>query len=120
MGFPDAVPQAIIGKGDSGTEQTSDLPYANADDDPFAEIGVARVIAENASFATLYASRVLTYSALLDPEWQDRACQASWENTYGKRFENVGFDAAYRHTAKSLKWLVPPTQGGKGKQAQDL
>ena len=118
VGFPDAVPQAIIGRGGIVEEQTSDLPYANADDDSFAEIGVARVIAENASFATLFASRVLTYTSLLDAEWQDRACQACWENTYGKLFENVGFDATYRHTEENLKWLVPPAQGEKGKQAQ--
>jgi len=118
VGFPDAVPQAIIGRGGVVEEQTSDLPYSNTDDDPFAEIGAARVIAENASFATLYASRVLTYTALLDPEWQDRACQACWENTYGRLFENVGFDATYRHTEKNLKWLVPPGQGGEGKQAR--
>ncbi len=117
VGFPDAVPQAIFGQGESDTEQTSDLPYANADDDPFAEICVARVIAENASFATLYASRVLTYNSLLDPEWQDRACQASWENTTKERFENVGFDAGYRHTVQNLKWLVPPTHGKQGEKA---
>ena len=118
VGFPDAVPQAIYGKGEAGIEQTSDLPYANADDDPFAEICVARVIAENASFATLYASRVLTYNSLLDPEWQDRACQAAWENTTGKRFENFGFDASYRHTEKDLKRLVAPAHGKKGEKAQ--
>lgn len=118
VGFPDAVPQAIIGRGGLVDELISDLPYANADDDPFAEIGVARVIAENASFATLYASRVLTYKSLLDAEWQDRACQARWENTYGKLFENVGFGASYRHTEENLKWIVPPAQGKKGKRAQ--
>jgi hypothetical protein len=118
VGFPDAVPQAIFGKGDSNKEQPSDLPYANADDDPFAEICVSRVIAENASLATLYASRALTYRSLLDPKWQDRACQACWENTSGKRFENVGFDASYRHTKENLKWLVPPAQGKQGERAQ--
>ena len=117
VGFPDAIPQAIIGREGRGEDQTSDLPYANADADPFAEIGVARVIAENASFATLYASRVLTYAALLDPEWQNRACQAAWENTYGERFENVGFDASYRHTKENLKRIAPPPQGKKEKQS---
>lgn len=117
VGFPDAIPQAIFGSGSVAKELTSDLPYANTDDDPFAEICVARVIAENASFATLHASRVLTYNALLDPEWQDRACQACWENTYRERFENVGFAAPYRHTRENLGWLIPPAPGREGKRA---
>ena len=118
VGFPDAIPQAIIGRGGLVDELTSDLPFANADDDPFAEIGIGRVIAENVSFGTLYASRVLTYAALLDPEWQERACQSRWENTYGVLFENVGFDASYRHTVENLKWIVPPAEGKRGKRAQ--
>jgi hypothetical protein len=118
VGFPDAIPQAIIGRGGVVDELTSDLPYANADDDPFAEIGIGRVIGESVSFATLYASRVLTYKSLLDAEWQDRACQARWENTYAKLFENFGFEAAYRHTEENLKWIVAPEQGKKGKRAQ--
>jgi hypothetical protein len=63
VGFPDAIPQAIIGRGGRGEDQTSDSLYANADADPFAEIAVARVIAENASFATLYASRAHLHRA---------------------------------------------------------
>ncbi len=118
IGFPDALPQAIIGHGGIVEEQTSDLPFSSVGDNRFAAIGVARVVAESASFATLYASRVLTYASLLDPEWQDRACQARWENSYGKLFENVGFDASFRHTENELKWLEPPAEGKKGKRAQ--
>jgi hypothetical protein len=117
VGFPEAIPQAIIGKGGVVQEMTSDLPYSNADADPFAEIGVARVIGENVAFATLFASRVLTYPSLLDAEWMDRACQARWENTCAKQFENVGFDASYLHTKEHLKWLVPPAEGKKGKRS---
>ena len=117
VGFPDAIPQAIIGKGGIVQELASDLPYSNADTDPFAEVGVARVIAENVSFATLFASRVLTYTSLFDAEWKDRACQARWENTCTKQFENVGFDASYLHSKENLKWLVAPAEGKKGKRA---
>jgi len=117
VGFPNAIPQAIAGKGGVVQELATDLPYSNADDDPFAEIGVARVIGENAHFATLFASRVLTYSQLLSPEWMDRVCQARWENTYAKQFDNVGFDASFLHTRENLKWLVPPADGKKGKRA---
>ncbi len=113
VGFPDAIPQAIFSGHGLGEEQTSDLPFANADNDPFAEICVARVIAENASFATLYASRVLTYNSLLDSEWENRACQAAWENTSGERLENVGFDASYRHTKEDLKPLATKKPGKK-------
>jgi len=115
-GFPDAIPQAIRGNLGVVPEVTTDLPYTNADDDPFAEICVARVIAENASFATLYASRALTYGSLLTPDWQDRACLAQWENTSGKLLENAGFDASYRHSADDLKWELPPSDGKKGKR----
>lgn len=117
VGFPDAIPQAIMASNGVVEELTSDLPFTNSDADPFAEICVARVIGENASFATLFASRVLTYTSLLDPDWQDRACQASWENTAQERFENVGFDASARHTKADLKWLVAPADGQPGKQA---
>jgi hypothetical protein len=117
VGFPDAIPQSIVGKGGVVQELATDLPYANADDDLFAEIGVARVIGENVHFATLFASRVLTYTQLLSPEWMNRACQARWENTYAKQFSNVGFDASVQHTKEDLKWLVPPADGKKGKRA---
>jgi len=117
VGFPDAIPPAILASRSIVDEITSDLPYANADDDPFAEIGVARVIAENASFATLFASRVLTYPSLFTPQWQDRACQARWENTYGKLFANVGFDASHLHTRDNLPWAVAPSEGKKGVRA---
>ena len=116
VGFPDAIPHAIIGKGGIIEEQTSDTLYANADEDEFFEIGVARVIGESASFATLFASRTLTYSSLWDAEWQDKACQARWENTCKNQFENVGFDASFLHAAEDMKWLEPPTSGNPGKR----
>ncbi len=117
VGFPDAIPQAIAGKGGVVQELATDLPYSNADDDLFADIGVARVIGENVHFTSLFASRVLTYSQLLSPEWMDRVCQARWENTYAKQFENVGFEASFLHGREHLKWLVPPVDGKKGKRA---
>ncbi len=118
VGFPDAIPQAVYGHGGVVEEQTSDLPYANADGDAFAEIGVARVIAESAAYGTLYASRVLTYPALLAPDWQTRACGSRWENTYASLFANVGFDAGYRHTIDDLAWVKPPSDGKPGQRAQ--
>ena len=37
---------------------------------------------------------------------KDQACQAQWENTYDKLFENVGFKAPFRHTTEHLQWSV--------------
>jgi Peptidase family C25 len=113
VGFPDAIPQAIITK--DATDMTSDLPYANTDDDLFSEIAVGRVIAESATFATLHASRTITYDALLDPTWSSRAGQARWENTMGKSFENVGLDATAYHEVTDLAWIEPPSEKNKNK-----
>ncbi len=113
VGFPDSIPQAILTKG--ATDMTSDLPYGNADDDLFSEIAVGRIIAESATFATLHASRTITYDALLDPTWSSRAGQARWENTMAKSFENVGLDATAYHEVTDLAWIEPPSEKNKNK-----
>jgi len=102
IGFPDAIPQAVIGNGGIETELVSDLPYARERDNKFADIAVGRVVAENASEATIYASRVLTYNQLRDNRWGNQACEACWENTFQKPFENVGFKAGYLHDRTKL------------------
>jgi len=113
VGFPDSIPQAILTKED--TDMTSDLPYANADDDLFSEIAVGRIIAENATFATLHASRCVTYNSLLDNAWSSRAGQARWENSMSGNFENVGLDASAFHDVDNLKWIEPPSDKNKNK-----
>jgi hypothetical protein len=119
VGFPDAIPQAILPKGH--TDMTSDLLYANADDDLFSEIAVGRIIGENATFATLHASRVVTYDSLLDPSWSGKAGQARWENTMVHNFENVGLDASAFHDVQHLKWIEKPSEKNKrGKRAKSI
>ncbi|HPD17479.1 MAG TPA: C25 family cysteine peptidase [Planctomycetota bacterium] len=120
VGFPDAIPHAIVREGEGGSNRDlpSDFPFANADGDLFGEVAVGRLIAESASFATLYASRVITYPHLLDPAWAAMAGQARWENTYAKLFENVGFTMAPHHDVDTLRWLEVPTEKSKGKRAQ--
>ena len=119
VGLPDTIPQAVVKDG-AERDLISDLPLANTDDDLFAEIAVARLIAENACFATLYASRVVTCDDLLDPSWCKIAGQARWENTYARLFENVGFTVAPHHDRDNLKWLVKPAEGKKGKRARSF
>jgi len=121
VGLPDAIPQAIVRHSpNSEQDLLSDFPFANTDGDLFAEVAVARLIAEDVASATLYASRVITYDDLLDPSWCERAGQARWENTYAKLFENVGFSLAPHHDVDDLKWLEPPAPGKKGKRAREF
>lgn len=117
VGFPDALPHAIFGRGGIVEEQTSDLPFALVGQAEFAQIGVARLIAESLSFGSLYAARALTYSDLRHPSWQQSASQAEWENSMGPLFENVGFSTPYHLSAEKVPWLVRPEEGQEGKRA---
>jgi hypothetical protein len=117
VGFPDALPHAIFGQGGIVEEQTSDLPFAMVGQAEFAQIGVARLIAESVGFGSLYAARALTYPEIRDPSWQKTAGQAEWENSLGPLFENVGFGAPYHLSADKIPWIVPPAQGQEGKRA---
>lgn len=119
VGLPDTIPQAVVPDGPgSNRALCSDFPLGNTDGDLFAEAAVGRVIAESASFATLYASRVLTYDRLLDGSWSRTAAQARWENTYAPLFENVGFTMAPHHDVDTLKWIESPTATSKGRRAR--
>ncbi|MDP6544614.1 MAG: C25 family cysteine peptidase [Phycisphaerae bacterium] len=122
VGFPDAFPQAVIQRDPSARfgDVLTDYPYANTDTDPFAEIAIARLIGENASLATLYASRAVTYGQLLDESWQGELGQARWENSYWPLFENYGFKKQFHHDVDDLKWLVKPAGKVRGKRAREL
>ena len=119
VAMPDGIPQAIVGEGDpSRLDITSDFPFTNADDDLFGEVAVGRVTAENATFATLYASRVITYPHLLDETWMDKAGQARWENTYTELFENYGFVMAPLHDVDKLGWVEKPEGKKRGRRGR--
>ena len=99
VGHPDAIPFWLyLDAPGAETYLETDVPYANTDDDPFFEINVGRIIAENASFATLHASRTVTYNSLLDPRWSHSVGFARWEDSLGPQFANVGFYNQYLHT----------------------
>ncbi|NQT87782.1 hypothetical protein HQ560_13520, partial [bacterium] len=123
VGHPDAVPFWLYLDGpEAETFVESDLPYANTDDDAFFEINVGRIIAENASFATLHASRTVTYRSLLDPRWSHSVGFARWEDSLGPQFANVGFYNQYLHTkhdrpeVKDDKPLAPGAKRGRIKR----
>jgi len=121
VGFPDALPQAVVQRDPRRFgDVLTDYPYANADADAFAEIAIARLISENASLATLYASRAVTYGQLLSASWQDDVGQARWENSYWPLFENYGFKKQFHHDVDDLKWLVKPAKGVRGRRAGEF
>lgn len=120
VGHPDAIPFWLWLDGPRAERFVeSDVPYANTDDDPFFEINVGRIIAENARFATLHASRVVTYNSLLDPRWSHSIGFARWEDSLGPQFANVGFYNQYLHTrhdrpeVKDDKPLAPGARRGR-------
>ncbi len=114
-GFPRAVP-AFIARKDPGSpaDLQSDYPYANADGDPFAEIRVARLVAEDAAAATLYACRAVTCEDLAGGPWRYAAGEAMWENAYWPLFENAGFRTRVREDREDLPWIQKPGKDGKG------
>lgn len=117
VGFPDALPHAIMGRGGIVEEQVSDLPYAQLQDNEFAHIGVGRVIAESVSYGSLYAARALTYRDLVQKTWGNLAGQAEWENTFAPLFENVGYAKTYHMESESVPWIVPPSDPSGGRRA---
>jgi hypothetical protein len=119
VSMPDGIPQAIVPEGageGANRDLCSDFPFTNADDDIFGEVAVGRVTAENATFATLYASRVITYASLMDGTWEVKAGQARWENSYDKLFENVGFVMVPHHDVDNLRWIERPEGKKRGKR----
>jgi len=123
VGHPDAVPFWLWLDGPRAERFVeSDVPYANTDADEFFEINVGRIIAENARFATLHASRVVTYNSLLDPRWSHSIGFARWEDSLGPQFANVGFYNQYLHTkhdrpeVKDDKPLAPGARRGRIKR----
>lgn len=123
VGMPDGIPQAIVPEGpDEGASRDicSDFPFTNIDDDLFGEVALGRVTAENVTFGTLYASRVLTYSKLLDASWASKVGQARWENAYAELFENVGFTLAPHHDLDKLTWIEKPAGKSRGKRTRNI
>lgn len=98
VGPPEAIPPALVRKRDGDmVDLPSDMPYAQADPDPFAEIPLGRFVAEDVFSATLQACRSLAYDALLDPSWENRASLAAWSRTPAPLLRNVGFLGPFLH-----------------------
>ena len=98
VGPPQSIPPFFIRKNDNDlVDLPSDMPYAQADPDPFSDIPLGRFVAEDAPSATLQACRSLFYDSLLDPSWEGRASLAAWSRTPAPLLRNVGFQGPYLH-----------------------
>lgn len=115
VGLPDTIPQHLVRGHLSSPDIATDLPYAMLDGEESSRIAVGRVVAEDVRFGSLYAARVITYRALFDAEWVNRACQAEWENSFAPLFANVGFDTSYHLTDEDIPWAEKPSDGKRGK-----
>ncbi|MHC4198921.1 MAG: C25 family cysteine peptidase, partial [Planctomycetota bacterium] len=116
IGHPDAVPFWLALDGPAAERfVASDVPYANTDDDPFAEIAVGRIIAEHVTYGTLHASRQITYESLLDPRWSEGVGFARWEDSLGPQFANVGFLTQHYHSKHDRPMIKD--KKGKSKHA---
>ncbi len=71
----------------------TDTHYSNMDADTFMEIAVGRLVANNFSEASLIASRISTYDALKDGNWEKRMAEmgdwGAW--AYLPMLQNSGF-----------------------------
>lgn len=94
VAMPETIPMVAEPCGQGiDADPVSDLPYANVDGDPFVELALGRVIAEDAASATLLAARSLAYDELVEPAWSGRVALAEWERQAATLFARAGFEA---------------------------
>lgn len=97
VGSTEAIPFAQVDN-PLGWEDTpqlmTDAPYAQADEDPFLEMAVGRVIAEDLVLGSLLAARISTYEQLQDGQWERSLVDSGrWGSPELKPLlRNVGFE----------------------------
>jgi len=104
LGEPDVIPTDLLAKApDDGEDIPSDQPLANADDDPFLELALGRMVGEDLYSASLAAVRALSYEVLLngsDASWSGRIGSAGWVSRVESIAEQYGFKIAPHHSGK--------------------
>jgi len=114
VGWPDALPLAVIGPGQGiDGDLASDLPYGQTDADPFVELAYARFVAEDLASATLQACRGLAYDDFRDRSWEHRFATAEWEGVCRETFQGAGYQFAGHHDgAAPIAAGSPLTEAG--------
>jgi len=81
LGWPQELPMAIIDHGQGiDTDLVSDLPFAQIDEDPFADLAFARFLADDLPSATLLACRGFARDDFPERGWEGRLATAEWED----------------------------------------
>jgi hypothetical protein len=79
VGWPDALPMAIVGSAQPiDADLVSDLALAQTDADPFVDLAFARFVAEDLPSATLLACRGFAEPSFRDRSYARRFATAEW------------------------------------------
>lgn len=99
VGWPDALPLAIVGDAAPiDADLVSDLPLAQTDDDPFADLAFARFAAEDLASATLQACRGFAAPTFKDRSHARRFATAEWgSGGFDPLLEAAGMTSAGHH-----------------------
>jgi len=107
LGEPDVIPTGLLAKAPDDCEDIpSDQPLANADDDPFLELAIGRMVGEDLYSASLAAVRALSYELLLngsDASWSGRIGSAGWKSRVESIAEQYGFKPVAHHSGEEGK-----------------
>lgn len=107
MGSARAIPFARVDN-PLGWEDTpelmTDAPYAQADEDPFLEIAIGRVVSDDLSDGSVLVSRTSTYELLQDGIWDASLVEAGrWgADELAPLLHNVGYETAVDGVGRHL------------------
>ncbi len=103
VGWPDTLPMAVIDHGQRiDADLVSDLPYGQTDEDPFVELAVGRIVAEDCASATLIACRGLAYELFPNRSWAHRFATAEWEEVSKGSFLLAGLEHVGHHPGEQV------------------
>lgn len=113
-GWPDVLPMAIVGDAQpTDADLCSDLPLAQTDDDPFADLSFARFLAEDLPSATMIACRGLVERGFRDRAYAHGFASAEWDADSRPMLEGLGMRFLGHHGGgKPITQDSPLTQAG--------
>jgi len=113
VGWPDALPMAIVGDARPiDSDLVSDVPLAQTDADPFVDLAVARFVAEDLPSATLLACRGFAQPSFRDRSYAHRFATAEWgSGGYDPLLTAAGMELAGHHAGDDFLAAGSPLTG---------